>query len=59
MRVAVVSNPRSERNRRRGGLGDVEDCLCRFPEVLHLRFEEGAALGAIAAELARGEVGLG
>jgi diacylglycerol kinase (ATP) len=58
MRVAVVSNPRSERNRRRGGLGDVEDCLCRFPEVLHRRFEDGADLGAIAAELARREVGL-
>jgi diacylglycerol kinase (ATP) len=58
MRVAVVSNPRSEWNRRREGLGDVDDCLRRFPEVLHRRFEDGADLGAIAAELARREVGL-
>jgi hypothetical protein len=48
--VAVVSNPRSEHNKR--GMADIEACLAGRPEVLHVRFEPGMDLLAVVADLA-------
>lgn len=51
--AAVLSNPLSERNKR--GMADVESCLRRRPEAIHVVFEPGMDLTAVLADLdARG-----
>ncbi len=58
VKVAVLSNPRSERNKA-AGMADVERCLAGRPEVAHLVFAPGMDLAAALADLrARAGVGL-
>jgi hypothetical protein len=56
MPIAVLSNPRSERNK--AGMADIEACLAGRPGVIHIRFEPGMDLVAVLDELAAREVGL-
>ena len=48
--IAVVSNPRSEHNKR--GMADIEACLAGRPGVIHVRFEPGMDLVEVTADLA-------
>lgn len=54
--VAVLSNPRSERNK--AGMADVERCLAGRPDVIHLVFTGRMDLAAALADLVGRGVGL-
>jgi hypothetical protein len=56
IKVGLLSNPRSERNRR--GLEDVHAAGAGRPDVLHERLDEGRELGEVLRDFAGREVGL-
>ncbi|HET6466940.1 MAG TPA: diacylglycerol kinase family protein [Geminicoccaceae bacterium] len=56
MRIGLVSNARSERNKR--GLADIERLVRTAPEVVHLHFDGSRSVIELMRELARHEVGL-
>ncbi len=56
LRVAVISNPLSERNR--AGMADIVACLAGRRDVQHIIFEPGLDLQAVLIELAAKECGL-
>ena len=56
VKVGLLSNPRSERNRR--GLGDLHTAGASRPEVLHERLEEGRGIEEVLRSFARREVGV-
>ena len=49
-RIAMISNPLSERNRK--GMGRIEAVLAQRPDVEHIRFEPGLDLKEVLAGLA-------
>lgn len=50
LRIAMISNPLSERNRK--GMGDIEAVLAGRPDIEHIRFEPGLDLKELLAGLA-------
>ncbi len=52
-RLAVISNPRSQRNRR-GALDAVKDALACHPDVLHEELHDFALLGSMVERLVQG-----
>jgi hypothetical protein len=56
MRIAVLSNPLSQRNR--AGMERIEAVLAGRPDIRHVRFEPGMDLQTLLAELAGWECGL-
>ncbi|MFL5332755.1 MAG: diacylglycerol kinase family protein [Geminicoccaceae bacterium] len=56
VRIAMISNPLSERNR--NGMARIEAVLARRPDIEHIRFEPGRDLKEVLAGLAARECGL-
>ena len=55
-KIAMLSNPLSQRNRR--GMGPIDAVLARRPDIRHVRFEPGMDLRTLMTEFAEADIGL-